>query len=663
MAKKGKRKRAQKTDVNKKTVIDINKGPALISGCLPASRSEAADEADSPLIIEPRPSTLEVFFNGESREEILEQAEQQGEMNRIELVKLKQKKNCSEEDLRDAVFSALLRNKNIKFPPMSQQQKDKDGKKKYKPVSKNKKKLDPSNHHNSGRFRYKESSLNTVLKHASNYIVKDKALEIKAMNRHMNGLLVTTSSLPDLVPFQTNTEGNRMVRMGEFKNKNKYNKRSASKQCFAYLYRLMYYIRVQCGIPLESVYGFGFCGILCNDSDKQYSIGFFKLTAPTHLGQIFRAEQCWESFDPSNQLGVKLLQLYLTSGKFWDIGTAIENQVDPEARIVANFAAPHAYWKKMVKNGTRAMVFKGNLAYTKKILENIIAGNQDLKSSGLVEDVEDLAKKDEGSTTYYVKIRTKDTSYQFDKIWKFQNLYLKVLRRKGSTNPNKLFLDDFLKTYIISPSMDDNVMVVVMADRGERLQGKMESINKTEMMRLCRGLRKYMEAMVKETFHGDFLSHNFLLTTPVTGDEKKLVVIDHDEGGIDSVTKRHCPKNPTWQDVIQYPNALRKNNKEYTRIQFAFSLLQLLPQNLTEDVAEVSKAVGDHLIACGGNNMDNMDPYPKNEIPENFVKLLENVNTEVEKLLGNELGGERKAAGKRKAAAIGGKTASRPKKK
>ena len=78
--------------------------------------------------------------------------------------------------------------------------------------------------------------------------------------------------------------------------------------------------------------------------------------------------------------------------------------------------------------------------------------------------------------------------------------------------------------------MDDNVMVVVMADRGERLQGKMESINETEMMRLCGGLRKYMEAMVKETFHGDFLSHNFLLT--VTADEKKLVVIDHDEGGI-----------------------------------------------------------------------------------------------------------------------------------
>jgi len=89
MAKKGKRKRAQKTDVNKKTVIDINKGPAQISGCLPASRSEAADEADYPLIIKPQPSTLENFFNGESRKEILEQAKQQGE---VKLIELKQKK-------------------------------------------------------------------------------------------------------------------------------------------------------------------------------------------------------------------------------------------------------------------------------------------------------------------------------------------------------------------------------------------------------------------------------------------------------------------------------------------------------------------------------------------------------------------------------------------
>jgi hypothetical protein len=98
--------------------------------------------------------------------------------------------------------------------------------------------------------------------------------------------------------------------MGEFKNKSKYTKDSASTRCFAYLYALLYWVRVVHGMPLESVYGFGFCGESCSDSDNTYSIGFFKLTAPAHLGQTFRAEQCWKDFGTDGDLGVKLLHIF-----------------------------------------------------------------------------------------------------------------------------------------------------------------------------------------------------------------------------------------------------------------------------------------------------------------------------------------------------------------
>ena len=81
---------------------------------------------------------------------------------------------------------------------------------------------------------------------------------------------------------------------GEFKHGVAYDINIATIQCFAYLYSALYWIRVVQGFPLESVYGFGVCGHKCrgmkSSTCKEYAVGFFRLSVPSHLGERFKAE-------------------------------------------------------------------------------------------------------------------------------------------------------------------------------------------------------------------------------------------------------------------------------------------------------------------------------------------------------------------------------------
>lgn len=98
------------------------------------------------------------------------------------------------------------------------------------------------------------------------------------------------------------------------------------------------------GVPVKSVYGFGFCGNSCENQKNTYSVGFLKLTAPAFLGQPFCAEECWQDFQSSDGLGVKLLYLYMKSVKLWDMdATTLESRVDQDSRNPCLFSAPQKY--------------------------------------------------------------------------------------------------------------------------------------------------------------------------------------------------------------------------------------------------------------------------------------------------------------------------------
>ena len=89
------------------------------------------------------------------------------------------------------------------------------------------------------------------------------------MERLMQRLPVTTSSKPDAtVIVQTSTEINASTSQlifAEFKNHSTYSMADSVDQCALYLYALLFWLRAKCGLKVEVVYGFCFCGRKCKD--------------------------------------------------------------------------------------------------------------------------------------------------------------------------------------------------------------------------------------------------------------------------------------------------------------------------------------------------------------------------------------------------------------
>lgn len=169
---------------------------------------------------------------------------------------------------------------------------------------------------------------------------------------------------------------------------------------------------------------------------------------------------------------------------------------------------------------------------------------------------------------YYVKIRTSDTSCHFEKN-KFKERYLEFTTGQSCEEDYPLFCQDFQRTYIAAPFSDNHRLVVIMSNRGTRIEEKLNSSD--ELKTLMSPMKSYAEEMAEVMFHGDFLPHNFLRDENGTS----LCLIDHDEGGIG---KRAFEKDAHWSSFLRCPNGLRHNCKEYTEVQFAASLLQLAPQ-------------------------------------------------------------------------------------
>ena len=629
----------------KAVAFPLSVEPELISGALCASQSGAADHSDSPLQVHALPVALHTFFNSDdfhTEEDVYDTARKLPGADAA-CKKALSSLDASAEILRDAVFTELLHRGGIQFPPLSQCTLEKKNNKKTKvPCSPATDQLNP---HSSGMagtssrtFVYKESSLSGLLRASSAFFIPNVETQITSMDRLMNGLLVTTTSLPDMVPFQVTDNNLHMIRMAEFKNKSKFTKNSASTQCFAYLYALLYWVRVVHGIPLKSVYGFGFCGGSCGDNNKTYSIGLFRLTAPTHLGQTCRAEECWKIFGTNSDLGVKLLHLHLTKGKLWDMATAQQSRIALELRKPAIFGAPQAYWQdndqdiSLVRNGTRAIVFKVNYDGLLKIIANIVEGSQDSDLTGYDDVVQSQVPvpADRQQKNYYLKIRTRDTSYHFDKN-KFSDLYGRAntaLAKRKSPG----FCRDFFRTYIADPFSDDDCLIVVMADRGTRIEDKLGSPE--EVRSLVNPLKCYMGEMVQFMFHGDFLPHNFLKDA-----SGSLAVIDHDEGGIGEVGRRAVDcANASWHSIIRYPNALRFNRKEYTQIQFAAGLLQLVATEVAisdlKGLVDAAKSLG-FFLKTYELEMKKRPPMPKGAIEAEAVELIAEVNLQVAQFLDN----------------------------
>ena len=267
-----------------------------------------------------------------------------------------------------------------------------------------------------------------------------------------------------------------------------------------------------------------------------------------------------------------------------------------------------------------------------KILQNVADGDRsNLVKCGAIEDAQQEVQKpmDTKKMQYYVKIQTRDTSCHFDKN---KCLEMYTLTGKGAVKrmaPS--FCRDFRQTYITTPIVDEKSLIVIMADRGRRLYGKLKT--RDDLKHLLNPLRSYTKEMSGVVVHGDFLPHNFLID-----DSGKLCVIDHDEGGLDKVARRAFDFKKgdiSWFDVLRYPNALRRNRKEYTEIQFAASLMSLAPAEVNRSYLLELWVAASELGECLkqyelDNNNEAMLP---GVLTDTAVDLIEKVNGEVDRFL------------------------------
>ena len=442
--------------------------------------------------------------------------------------------------------------------------------------------------------------------------------------------------------------GKKMVQ-GEFKHGAAYNMNMAATQCFAYLYSALYWIRVVQGFQLESVYGFGVCGHKCSDmksiakengTDKEYAVGFFRLSVPSHLGERFRAEALWTNYTTENLTGMKLLILFLKSKK-----PNILSQDCIDGRVPVSFpalfAVPNSYWNHpgIVKNGTRAIVFHLSFNQLLDMLNNFEETYLSEYAANRRNDLEKLRPKEDeecDKKKYYVKFRTLDTSYHFG-MNDFEKLFLQLEKdyiKDAEANNDVSIYREFFKTYIVEPFQNEDSLVIIMVDRGSRLP-KNEPEFETSRERL-KNLKIMVDLLANKMCHGDLLSHNFVLDRTTN----TLHIIDLDEGGINVVPRRETTANiegvtedNKWFLALRYPNALRTHRVLYTKLQFAAAVLSLVPiAVLNKDLtALVEKAtlLGKALILKDGRSTQNQFL----QVPGNIRTSIDSIDAEVDEFL------------------------------
>lgn len=261
----------------------------------------------------------------------------------------------------------------------------------------------------SRKDEFKELDMNALFKD----IAIDLGLQAEPLKRTEQALIVTSTgtSKPDL-----SSVLQRDLKLGEFKHTPQYNQESSYRQGFLYMYAWMYYLRVKQGRPVNTVYGFGFCGHKCSDNRSakadqhgEYSVGLFKLTAPLELGKKYRCAHHWEKFSTSDANGVQRLFRFLKFGNESDLAspTVTDLQKHPVDRRPCLYCLPRKDWQDtkyriLVKNETKAIVFYVTLEVAREMWRLL------KKYIEQLEEFEEWATNEQPGKRYYVKIRTTD---------------------------------------------------------------------------------------------------------------------------------------------------------------------------------------------------------------------------------------------------------------
>jgi hypothetical protein len=532
--------------------------PAIVSGIVSASKSGSyTDEKPLEIDAEDCNSVDEFFPLGTTTTTTsVDQAPI------VSFTKGWKERECREKQVRDDVF-VFLRQQGIHFPDNSATTEK------------------PS--------EYREKFLKTIFAGCA----KKSNESIDDINRTAQGLKTTMTSQPDMCVLREED-----IIVGELKQASHYSVEGAQRQCAVYAYAVLYFYRVILGYPVDHAYGFWVCGPKTGGVEaNRYSIGFIKVVAPQKVGDLFHALRYGKSYNVDDEPGgLELLVHFLKEGNKMvtaGIGNNVDKKQQPrDKRKPCLFSLPTSLWPSTLKEfhgvettlgGTCAMVFCVSVQNLEAFINQYVTSSEELRLfiERQLKPWLALQKSGDAATKVFVKVRTKDTSVNFQPL-EFRAVWDNVKdeinhtsNTEGKACTGREAFDDFLNTYIIKPfDKSEEFSLCVMGNRGKPFNPAKVSDGLDLLLQNFIDRVKGISAVVS---HGDVLLHN------VVHDEvsNTLHLIDFDESVRKSTTlaKRSLDTslNPSmqWFQALMYPNALRKCGKFYTQVQLLAFVCQV----------------------------------------------------------------------------------------
>eukprot|EP00980_Cylindrotheca_fusiformis_P010066 scaffold2228_cov92-Cylindrotheca_fusiformis.AAC.1 len=615
---------------------------AILNGIVSASsQTPTIDERRVADIQNVRVGKMDLFFDKEGENPI-----EIPEYNIAGFVKKALKSlKATEEDLRNAIYSDLHDNQDIPFPESSQSSDTGLGNVFCQPGNQKSK-------------EYKESNLSSLLVEWSKENCRQ---DVNMMPRIMRGLLpLTTASKPDLAPLdKRGSDQDVQILMGEFKNDKTYNVSKAKTQCIMYLLGLLYFLRVELGKPVETVYGFFVCGIQCRDQDKTYTVGLISLSAPQKLGEEIKAKYFLQKGSVDNTYPLCVLIHFLKVGRRWS--TSNQPCMDESRRIPSLLILPTCLWtdsddRELVLHGTLSIVFRISGKSLQALLSDESPHFKNLRNGRdwerFCDEVTSLLTIDGDDTRYFLKIRSKDLSLQERPMGEMCNVWDILMGKQSSETPGQqVVFDSLSKTYPVKPCLSNRFGIILMRDRGRQLKEVPTFPNGKSI------IGEFQKVIQVATFldsclpHGDILPHNMVYND----DTGELTLIDVDEGvrklqdqdALDCLPKRNNVYNEDetdWYIALSYPNAIRTISQSYTQCQLIASFLYVVRNindlsinNLLKDserlqrLQSLAKDIGDELC-----KLDDPETSPIDEDMEHMAPRVAEVYNVMTKIV-NEI--------------------------
>lgn len=395
----------------------------------------------------------------------------------------------------------------------------------------------------------------------------------KKLRRVSLGLQVTTSSLCDVsVHVDTGNGGDHQYQVelavGELKHRDTYTTAQCIAQASLYMQTVFYWLRVELGLPVRSVYGFAVCGPRCSDVEH-YTITLLKITAPAKLGDPFIYERhTLVASSLRDKVPMETLVNFLKHGhrSLANLGTSVPGT----RRAPTFFSLPLSFWHdlspeyKLVRGGTVAIVFRATWKGVQLLLSNNPLYRPLLLETGwgfrLSEWTRNFLRGQR--FPYVVKFQvagvSNGVSYDF------------------CTLDRDKFSAELKETYPIRAGITRDSYCLVMRNRGDPVNEDTFS-SYDEIKSAFRCVYNTVLELCTMLPPCDTLVHNMVY------DGQYLHLIDVDEGWPIGVTIKERimdeDKAGGYATFLNYPNRLRDRHEQYALVQMAVSFVALASMN------------------------------------------------------------------------------------